>query len=70
MKERKGTGPFANMFMKIDPRASKFLGLVKVLTGKHWAGIFAAKRSQSTSFASSDFIEDSLPDYLFVSDSN
>ena len=82
MKETKGTGPSAKMFMKVDPHASRFLQSAKDLTDKHWAEIFAAataflnnsgkqKRSQSaSSFASSDFVEDSIPNYSFVSDSD
>ena len=82
VKETKGTGPSAKTFVKIDPRASRFLKSAKDLTDKHWAEIFAAataflnnsrkrKRSQSaSSLASSDFIEDSVPNYSFVSDSD
>ena len=82
VKETKGTGPSTKTFMKIDPRASRFLKSAKDLTEKHWAEIFAAataflnnsrkrKRSQSaSSLASSDFVEDSIPSYSFVSDSD
>ena len=82
VKETKGTGPSTKTFVKIDPRASRFLKSAKDLTDKHWAEIFAAataflnnsrkrKRSQSaSSFASSDFVEDSIPNYSFVSDSD
>ena len=82
MKETKGTGPSTKTVVKIDPHASRFLKSAKDLTDKHWAEIFAAataflnnsckrKRSQSaSSLASSDFVEDSIPDYSFVSDSD
>lgn len=82
MKETKGSGPSAKTVVKIDPRASRFLKSAKDLTDKHWAEILAAataflnnsrkrKRSQSaSSFASSDFVEDSIPEYSFVSDSD
>ena len=68
--------------MKIDPHASQFIKSAKDLTDKHWAKIFASataflnnsckwKWSQSASLlASSDFIEDSIPNYSFVSDSD
>ena len=80
VKETKGTGPSMKIFMKIDPCASQFLKLAKDLTDKDWAEIFAAataflnnsckqKRSQSaSSLASSDFVEDSILNYSFVSD--
>ena len=80
VKETKGTGPSTKTFVKIDPCASRFLKSAKDLTDKHWAEIFAAataflnnsrkrKRSQSaSSFTSSDFVEDSIPNYSFVSD--
>ena len=68
--------------MKTDPRASRFLKTARDLSNKHWEEIFAAateflntsrkrKRSQSAlSYASSDFIEETIPEYTFVSDSD
>jgi len=82
VKETQGTGPSAKAVVKTDPRASRFLKTTKVLTEKHWAEIFAAateflntrrkrKRSQSaSSHASSDFMEDTVPEYSYLSDSD
>jgi hypothetical protein len=81
IKEIQGTGPSAKAIMKTDPRASRFLKTAKGLSEKHWAEILAAvteflntkrkrKRSQSaSSLASSDFIEDTIPEYTYISDS-
>ena len=76
-----GAGPSVKAIMKTDPRASRFLKTAKDLSEKHWAEILAAvtqflntkrkrKRSQSaSSLASSDFIEETIPEYTFISDS-
>ena len=83
MKETQRTGPSAKAVVKTDPHASRFLKTAKHLTEKHWAEIFAAateflntslkrKWSQSaSSHASSDFIiEQTLPEYSYISDSD
>ena len=76
-----GAGPSVKAIMKTDPRASRFLKTAKDLSEKHWAEILAAvteflntklkrKRSQSaSSLACSDFIEETIPEYTFISDS-
>ena len=76
-----GAGPSVKAIMKTDPHASRFLKTAKDLSEKHWAEILAAvteflntkrkrKRSQSaSSLASSDFIEETIPEYTFISDS-
>ena len=81
VKETQRTGPSAKAVTKTDPRASRFLKTSKDLTEKHWAEIFAAvteflnakrkrKRLQSaSSHASSDFIEETMPEYSYLSDS-
>ena len=82
VKETQGTGPFAKAVVKTNPHASRFLKTTKDLTEKHWAEIFAAatkflktrhkqKWSQSaSSHASSDFIEETMPEYSYLSDSD
>ena len=82
VKETQGTGPFVKAVVKTDPHASWFLKTTKDLTEKHWAEIFAAateflntrhkqKWSQSaSSHASSDFIEETMLDYSYLSDSD